>query len=533
MSAASLHACFRFFRVITAVSLLCFAMVPMAQSAQKSTASFGQKPAVTKEQDVTETPPEPQSTHPGSAKAPLTPMTSSELIAELLKVKDHSLIVANKYITGPLMVDAEQQAVAPISFKVEFRDCEFADDVVVNRVEFAQSLVLLRVKFDKAFILGGVSIKGDLDLEDMQASQQIIKLNRLHVDGDVRITNLDVTEKESVAAGKDPGPKGLQMEYLRANNLSIGALTKSIPEIDLEHLTIGRFNLSSKPGANVKVDELDLDNSTLRDALFVQNIDLQTVDAVNLSLGKRLWFRPVTTIRKSLNLRSANLAGLEWRFAGAVQFPEKVDIDSATLGALHVIRVPPVGSVLSEAEARELRADRTDYGLGFLQRANYYVPAYASYEAAYKSLGQSDKADAVYFAMRDRMRYSEFHDAYTPSQKIITGFDYLIGFGHKWLFGYGRSWAYPLVWCVIFVVLGAFLFRDIERMQRVDENSSEAFDPIWYSLDIFVPVLSLGVGDKWRPKEEHRLLRFYARLLSLVGLIFASAVVGALTGTLK
>lgn len=532
MSAASLLANLRFFRAATATSLLCFAMICVAQSAQISSSPSRQEPPVKKQQDTTGTAPRsPGTEHASSAIAPLTPITSVELIAELSEAKDRPVIIANKYITGAVTVDAEQGAMAPMTYRVEFRNCEFADDVVVNRVEFGRSLLLLRVKFDKGLVLRNLSIKGDLDLQNVQARYQII--NRLQVDGEVRITNPVITEKETTATGKEPAPKGLQVEYLRANNLTIAAITNSIPEIDLEHLTTGRFNLSGRPGANGKVDRLDLDNSTLRDAMFVQNLELQTFDAVNLSVGKRIWLRPVTTIRKSLNLRSANLGGLEWRIAGAVQFPEKVDISSATLGKINVIRVPPPGSELSDTSLRELRADRTDYGLGLLERANYYVPAYASYEAAYKSLGQSDKANAVYFAMRDRLRYTEFHDAYTPSQKFITGFNYVIGFLHKWLFGYGRSWVYPLVWCLIFLILDAYVFRDIERMQKVDEKSSEAFDPIWYSLDIFVPVLNLGVADKWRPKEEFRLLRFYARLLSLIGLIFASAVVGALTGTLK
>lgn len=83
------------------------------------------------------------------------------------------------------------------------------------------------------------------------------------------------------------------------------------------------------------------------------------------------------------------------------------------------------------------------------------------------------------------------------------------------------------------VLLGAVIFRDGSRMERVDAQSSQAFSPIWYSVDLFVPILSLGVAKHWNPKQEFRLLHFYSKFLSLVGLIFISAMAGALTGTLK
>jgi hypothetical protein len=461
---------------------------------------------------------------PGSGKPPLTRMNSSELSTQLSGVKDNSLVIANKYITGPLKIDAEQQPIVPVTFKVEVRDCEFADDVVVKKVEFGQSLILLRVKFDKRFDLDHVSVKGDLQLENVEAAK-LIQVNQSQVDGDVRI--------------KDPVASGLQIEYLTANNLIIGLGKNSILypakgwDLDFFHLSAGRLSLSAGAIKAIEVDDLNLNNVNLRETLTLQNLNLQKVDGVSLTVAKRTLFLPVTTIRKSLDLSAANLAGFEWRFAGPVQFPEKVEINSATLGSLDIIRGPPVGSERSETEASRLRADRSDYGLVFLERAQYYEPAYTFYESSLKSRGRSDKADGVYFAMRDRRRYSEFRDAYTLSGKIIAGFNYVIGFGHKWLFGYGRAWVYPLMWCVVFVLVGGYIFRDGERMQRVDETSSQAFSPIWYSLDIFLPILSLGVGKNWRPKEEHAILRFYSKFLSLIGLIFVSAMVGALTGTLK
>lgn len=266
----------------------------------------------------------------------------------------------------------------------------------------------------------------------------------------------------------------------------------------------------------------------------MQNLDLQSVFADNLTVTKRTMFLPATAIKKNLDLDSANLGGFEWRFAGPVQLPEKLEINGATFGSLSIARVVSSGTAAkSGEEAGRVRADRRDYALEFLNKAAYYEPAYSSYESTLKTRGQSDKADDVYFAMRDRRRYTEFRDAQDPWDKTVAAFNYAVGFGLKWLFGYGRAWVYPLVWCALMIVAGAFIFRDGDRMQRVDEKSSGAFSPIWYSLDLFVPILSLGEAKNWNPKQGFRLLRFYSRFLSLIGLIFVSAMAGALTGTLK
>ncbi|MGA9568343.1 MAG: hypothetical protein WBS19_22675 [Candidatus Korobacteraceae bacterium] len=454
----------------------------------------------------------------GATVTPPETMSSADLTTQLSGVKDNSLVVANKIISGPLRIDADQRAIIPVAFKVEFRDCEFTDEVFVRKVEFAQSVILLRVKFDKGLDFESVHVQGDLRLENVEATQKI-QIYQSQVDGDFHISS-------SVAPAFD-------VESLTAANVILSLGKKSVPTVDFAHLAAGRFSLSATQGSGVKVTHLVLNNASLKDTLVLQNLDLQQVEAANLTVAKRVMFLPVTMI-KQLDLTSANLGGFEWDFAGPVELPQKLDIDSATLGSLSLVRGVPASAAKSPTEARRVRADRTDYGLAFLERAEYYEPAYTSYESSLKSRGQSDKADGVYFAMRDRRRYTEFLDASTAWDKIVAGFNYVIGFGHKWFFGYGRAWVYPLIWCVILVLLGGFIFRDSERMQRLDnETPARVFSPVWYSLDIFVPILSLGVAKNWRPKEEYRLLYFYSKFLSLIGLIFISAMVGALTGTLK
>jgi hypothetical protein len=458
-------------------------------------------------------------------------MSSQELAGKLAGAKDNYLLVQNTVINGPLTVPADTQ---PLQARVEFRDCEFTDDVDISKANFDRSILFHNVTFDKAFTLENIHIKGDLQLEEVTVAGGTITLNQTEIDGDLRISR--------------PVAKQFVMERLTAANVVI-YLTEATSRLDLTYLSSGRLSISGKRVNNVnpEVKTLNLDNATLRQTLVLKDLTIENLSAVSLSVDKRTQFLPATYIKGKLNLTSANLGNLEWTFpfvtpGAALPLPEEVMLNGTVFGNLYIAPVPQLRTAAqSNAEEQRLRgveegnrirAERRDYGLDFLQKGSYFEAAYLAYEASLKARGRSDAADGVYFAMRDRRRFTAWRDASGAWEKITAGFNYLVGFGHKWLFGYGRTWTYPLVWCVAFIVTGAFFF-DLERMEKASDRAPHAFSRIWYSIDIFVPILKLGFAEDWRPKHECRFLLFYSKFLSLAGLVFLSAMAGALTGSLK
>src|SRR5271157_4933784 len=170
----------------------------------------------------------------GANVTPPTTMSSSDLTSELSGVKDNSLVIANKIISGPLRIDADQRPILPVTFKVEFRDCEFTDEVFIRKVDFGQSVILLRVKFDKGLDLESVHVQGDLRLENVEATQKI-QIYQSQVDGDFHISS-------SVAPAFD-------VESLTAANVILSLGKKSVPTLDFAHLAAGRFSLSATQGA--------------------------------------------------------------------------------------------------------------------------------------------------------------------------------------------------------------------------------------------------------------------------------------------
>ena len=459
-------------------------------------------------------------------------MTSADLVTQLNQpeaaLKNHILVITRKNISGDLKLGLEQ---LPIPFRVEFHNCEFTDNVVISNVVFEQGVVFNNVTFDKSFQFDNDHVKGDLLLtnvrmtrleEPVQAGkpkQTKIQLNQSQVDGDLRIKNpeADWVEAESVTAG----------------NLIVWLPKGGIPELDLMKLDTGRLSVAANAGT--RANQLQLNGGSIHETLALQNVAFQNVIATNVTVGKRTQFLPTTVIDKRLDLSFSNLGNFDWEFPGdaTFQLPESVNLEGATFSNLHVAPVFSGTAKTQEVRASRWQARHTDYGLVFLGKATYFEPAYTSYESLLKSQGRGDSADAVYFAMRDRRRYTEWIDAATFSGRVVAGLNYVIGFGHKWLFGYGRAWVYPIVWCLAFIVAGAFVFRKVDAMEKQDEQPVSPFSSLWYSIDLFVPVLSLGVANRWHPKGDRGFLVFYAKLLSLVGLVFLSAALGALTGSLK
>ena len=480
-----------------------------------------------------------------AASATVTAMTSADLVSQLnqpeANLKGHILVISHKNITGALELGLEQ---LPIPFRVEFHNCEFQNKVSVSDVVFNQGVVFENVTFDKAFNLDGVHIKGDLLLTNVHMARPEnppptgkprttkIQLNQSQIDGDLRI--------------KNPEADKLEAENLTAGNVIIWLSKGAGPDIDLAKLDTGRLSIAASTAGHVNL--LQLGGSTIHETLALKDITFQNLLAPNMAVGKRTQFLTTTNIDKQLDLAFSNLGNFDWEFLGevpgkaaqsegpdtaALRLPETVSLEGASFSNLHVAPVFSGKAQTDQARARRWTLRRTDYGLALLEKATYYEPAYTAYESLLKGQGRGDSADAVYFAMRDRRRYTEWKDAATLGSKVIAALNYIVGFGHKWLFGYGRSWVYPIAWCLAFIAAGAFLFRDANLMEKQDEEPVAPFSGLWYSMDLFIPVLSLGVSSRWHPKRDKGFLVFYSKLLSLVGLVFLSAALGALTGTLK
>ena len=65
------------------------------------------------------------------------------------------------------------------------------------------------------------------------------------------------------------------------------------------------------------------------------------------------------------------------------------------------------------------------------------------------------------------------------------------------------------------------------------EAASQNYNPLWYSLDLFLPFIDLQVANVWLPKQRRHFARHYMRVQTILGWILIPIGLAALTGIIK
>jgi len=94
---------------------------------------------------------------------------------------------------------------------------------------------------------------------------------------------------------------------------------------------------------------------------------------------------------------------------------------------------------------------------------------------------------------------------------------------------YGRDPLRALLWCLLFVVIGYFVFRKKEKMRAVVETDRR-YRPFFYSLDLFVPLVDLGYATVWEPSPERKIARIYAKIHQYLAWILIPIALLAIAG---
>jgi hypothetical protein len=173
---------------------------------------------------------------------------------------------------------------------------------------------------------------------------------------------------------------------------------------------------------------------------------------------------------------------------------------------------------------------------------------YLELESTLRAHGRPDNADDVYIAMRTRRRKEmSIFDPAWPGDWLI----------YK-LVGYGRKPWRAIGWSLLFILAGTFTFRrkfmvpvkdqdSTENMSTGNETNgsiwnkrrqtalrSEAnFNPFWYSVDLFAPVIDLGSAKEWTPKTHERWVWRYFYFHRLAGWVLIPIILAAITGIIK
>lgn len=188
--------------------------------------------------------------------------------------------------------------------------------------------------------------------------------------------------------------------------------------------------------------------------------------------------------------------------------------------------------------------------LGLVNRSNYNAQTYKTLENYFLQQGYPERADDVYIAYKRRERQTALH--WNSSAWWWNLF--LDGFVL-----YGRSPARAIIWSFMFILLGVFVFRKPDdmvysskeemigpkvgtrgtRSRRIPMRRARSavheisYNPIWYSLDLFVPFIDLGFDDKWFPKPDRKWAVAYSKIHMLAGWILIPIGLLTITGIIK
>ena len=171
-------------------------------------------------------------------------------------------------------------------------------------------------------------------------------------------------------------------------------------------------------------------------------------------------------------------------------------------------------------------SDYTDFGsLSVLCSYSKFSPGfYSEVEAYLRKNGDNDRADELFIEQKQRER-----------KERVRGFPRLTNLFLDIVVGYGRKPQRALYLGLLIVGLGCVVFWSEQGMvpQDIRENSATTYNPFWYSLDLFAPVIDLQSAKNWMPKQHRAFARNYVHLHRILGWVLVPIGIAAWTGILK
>ncbi|MEU6914117.1 membrane-associated oxidoreductase [Streptomyces olindensis] len=218
--------------------------------------------------------------------------------------------------------------------------------------------------------------------------------------------------------------------------------------------------------------------------------------ASSCTIGE-LWLRKSPPMAGTLNLRRAQLDVL---FLEPDVVPGEVLLNSLVYTSL---------TPHEPAERRLAMLERDGEG---------YVPhSYEQLTAAYRRIGDDDAARLVQLAKQRRRR------ATLPWYGRLWGHvqDATVGYGFRPLRAAG--------WLVSLLLIGSVAYA-LHHPQPLKPDEAPQFNPVFYTLDLLLPVISFGQEGAFAPTDGHQWLSY---VLVLTGWILATTVVTGITRTVS
>ncbi|WP_217253868.1 pentapeptide repeat-containing protein [Streptomyces sp. AC602_WCS936] len=416
-------------------------------------------------------------------------------------------------LAGVRVTGALELQYATVDHPVRLRHCHFEDvprlygarlrevnlsesvlpGLISHAVRVEGVLRLTRARFSGMVRLGGAEVTGSLYLESARlhapdTEGPVLQLNQavlgadlwapgLQARGEVRLDGARVagTVNLTDAVLDRPGGTALKAETLAAES--------DVLLRDAE--VLGRLELR---GARIP-GRLDLSHARLA------NPGGTALRASSCVIGE-LWLRQGPVVEGVLNLRRTQVDVL---FLEPEVVPDWVQLNDLTYTSL----IPH-----EPAERR----------LPMLEKGDSYLPfIYEQLTASYRRIGDDDAARRVQLAKQRRHRRT------LPWYGRLWGHlqDVTVGYGFRPLRAGG--------WLLSLLAVGSVAYG-LHHPPPLKPTESPDFDPVFYTLDLLLPVISFGQENAFAPEGGYQTLAY---VLIITGWILATTVITGLTRTVS
>ncbi|HEY8979358.1 MAG TPA: membrane-associated oxidoreductase [Streptomyces sp.] len=364
------------------------------------------------------------------------------------------------------------------------------------RARIDGSLRLTRCRIDGQVKLGGTQIAGALFLDGAEITGAegplpALELNQVSVDDDLCARGLKVRGMIRLDGARIAGSVDLEEAELSRpgeNVVQAEALEVGANLVARRLRTEGRIDLR---GARVP-GRIDLLESTLR------NPGGTALRASSCVIGE-LWLRKGTPIEGMLNLRATEIGQLNLA-------PEKLPDQVRLLDLTYTFLTPH-----APVEAR----------LPMLERDDSYAPfnphAYEQLTAAYRRTGDDASARLVQLAKQRRHR------------RTLPWYSRLWGHVQDITVGYGFRPLRAGIWLLSLLAVGTLTFT-LHHPAPLKPGEAPHFSPVFYTLDLLLPVISFGQEGAFAPTGAYQTLSY---VLIVTGWILATTVVTGITRTVS
>ena len=313
--------------------------------------------------------------------------------------------------------------------------------------------------------------------------------------GPVNFEGTHITENFEI---NDSQYEGDEPFYFTLVNIEGAAWFRNFASPAGINATYGQFGiLEFTSDAPIELRSLDVSSSKINNELILGNTVIESFTANNLSIGQSTIFENVN-ITDKLDLGNARLGYLQ---VDQFQWPHV-----PTSFILH-------GMTYTDIDLGEQGlTEETWHSLLLLVNQSAYSPqAYKALSQFLIDKGHSDWAAEVEVAGKRRER-DETMPPLSGAWLWSWFLDIFVGYGHRPFLAF--------LWSALVISFGAFIYWKEENMVIMDTSEAKpAYNPVIYSIALFIPYIDLGIEDKWEPKPSRRFASYYKYIHRILGLV--------------